>query len=63
MPLLCAPGRPCDAHKDGAACPTDRCPYYCDQEGCDQEGTMEVGPDGAAYCRWHAAQALICGAG
>lgn len=57
MPLLCTPGRPCDAHKDGAAAPDDRCPYYCDADGCDQEATVEVGP-GATYCRWHAAQAL-----
>jgi len=57
--LRCTDGAPCAAHLLGDMEPEERCPYYCEADGCDQEAVVEVWLDLLrSFCRRHAAWAL-----
>jgi hypothetical protein len=57
--LRCTDGAPCDAHRLGDMAPEERCPYYCEANGCDQEAVVEVWLDLLrSFCRRHAAWTL-----
>jgi hypothetical protein len=54
--LRCADGAPCDPHRFGDLRPEERCPYYCEADGCDKEAVIEVQVDLVRYfCPRHAA--------
>lgn len=52
--LHCTATALCDFHRDGGPA-SDKCPYFCDADGCDQEAVVEPHGDGKSYCRQHAA--------
>lgn len=56
MRAKCETDGPCDFHRDGGAA-VDKCPWYCDVEGCQEQAIIEVAPE-VQMCRQDAARAL-----
>lgn len=56
MRSRCDDDGPCDYHRDGGT-PEDKCPWYCDADGCREEAVIEVAPE-VQMCRADAARAL-----